>query len=336
VNLATRNQQPSAIIDVLRRCDDLGIGYWIDITLSKETLPTFERTIDTLAAHGVYFNRVPYAGRGFGAREFEKLSFSREDMRDRIHPLLRKHFIGYASFTPFFASPSLVARNTLRENPAGNFLSFGCYVGAATIVSPTGGVGFCGLTMEHVEAGNVRQTRLRDILYGETYQHHIDRRNLKGKCGRCRYRETCGGCRAVAYWRTGDFLAEDPTCFFEPEDESTICELEHEMNQQLLRHMAHVGQNTDIVMYHQMKQRLPPWLARQIVGAVGSGPLMRLKAMSGISLMRDPAPGRRSRASASAGARPPGGEEPPLPGPSEAQPQGADGGEPPVDRSRPA
>jgi hypothetical protein len=49
---------------------------------------------------------------------------------------------------------------------------------------------------------------------------------VKGKCSRCRYKESCRGCRALAYYATGDYLAEDPTCFFEPADETTRSSLE--------------------------------------------------------------------------------------------------------------
>jgi len=41
-------------------------------------------------------------------------------------------------------------------------------------------------------------------------------RGLKGRCGKCRYRTACGGCRALAFYSSGDCFAEDPTCFFDP------------------------------------------------------------------------------------------------------------------------
>ena len=39
---------------------------------------------------------------------------------------------------------------------------------------------------------------------------------LKGRCGRCEYRHVCGGSRARAYAVTGDELAEEPDCVYEP------------------------------------------------------------------------------------------------------------------------
>lgn len=37
-----------------------------------------------------------------------------------------------------------------------------------------------------------------------------------GRCGRCEYREVCGGSRSHAYAVSGDLLAEDPTCAHQP------------------------------------------------------------------------------------------------------------------------
>lgn len=42
----------------------------------------------------------------------------------------------------------------------------------------------------------------------------------KGKCGRCAYVRVCGGCRARAYSMTGDYLGEDPVCWYDPQGKS--------------------------------------------------------------------------------------------------------------------
>ncbi len=43
-----------------------------------------------------------------------------------------------------------------------------------------------------------------------------DPSRLRGKCGRCEYRSICGGSRARAFAHTGDYLASDPLCSYEP------------------------------------------------------------------------------------------------------------------------
>ncbi len=38
-------------------------------------------------------------------------------------------------------------------------------------------------------------------------------RNFSGRCGSCKLKRVCGGCRAVPYGLTGDYMGEDSTCF---------------------------------------------------------------------------------------------------------------------------
>ena len=68
-----------------------------------------------------------------------------------------------------------------------------------------------------VAAGNVRRTPLAEIYRNSPLFRALrDPSRLKGRCGICRFREICGGSRARAYAMTGDYLAEEPTCAFEP------------------------------------------------------------------------------------------------------------------------
>lgn len=66
-------------------------------------------------------------------------------------------------------------------------------------------------------AGNIRQASLA-ALYRETPLFRVlrDTDQLGGKCGACEYRNLCGGSRSRAFAITGDFLAEDPRCVYEP------------------------------------------------------------------------------------------------------------------------
>jgi len=47
---------------------------------------------------------------------------------------------------------------------------------------------------------------------------------LGGKCGMCEYRRLCGGCRARAFAVTGDLLAADPSCAYEPAGDTPVIE----------------------------------------------------------------------------------------------------------------
>jgi MoaA/NifB/PqqE/SkfB family radical SAM enzyme len=46
-----------------------------------------------------------------------------------------------------------------------------------------------------------------------------DADGFRGRCGRCDYRFVCGGSRARAYAASGDPLAEDPLCTYQPRGE---------------------------------------------------------------------------------------------------------------------
>ena len=92
----------------------------------------------------------------------------------------------------------------------------GCLAGTGVcFVSHTGKVYGCGYMP--IVAGDLRQTSLAEIWQtSEFFAELRDLGELKGKCGRCGYARVCGGCRARAYGSSGDYLAEEPFCAYEP------------------------------------------------------------------------------------------------------------------------
>lgn len=68
-----------------------------------------------------------------------------------------------------------------------------------------------------LSAGNVRSTSLAEIYRSSPlFQMLRDPASLKGRCGACEYRHLCGGSRSRAYAITGDLLAEEPCCVYQP------------------------------------------------------------------------------------------------------------------------
>jgi radical SAM protein with 4Fe4S-binding SPASM domain len=65
-------------------------------------------------------------------------------------------------------------------------------------------------------AGDLRRQSFGEIWSGSEVLFALRRRELGGRCGRCEYRLVCGGCRARALATSGDYLAEDPSCSYEP------------------------------------------------------------------------------------------------------------------------
>jgi len=72
--------------------------------------------------------------------------------------------------------------------------------------------GFLPLT-----AGNVRKDELVEVYRNSPLFRELRNPSLlKGKCGRCEFKTICGGSRSRAYAMTGDYLAEEPLCAYQP------------------------------------------------------------------------------------------------------------------------
>ena len=68
-----------------------------------------------------------------------------------------------------------------------------------------------------IEGGDLHSDTLAHI-YQESpiFVKLRDSNQLHGKCGACEYRNICGGSRARAYAVTGDPLAQEPCCIYQP------------------------------------------------------------------------------------------------------------------------
>jgi radical SAM protein len=77
-----------------------------------------------------------------------------------------------------------------------------------------------------VSAGNVRRDSLVEVYQNSSLFRILrDPAGRHGKCGYCDYNKLCGGSRARAYATTGDYLAEDPRCTYQPPSFSQATEL---------------------------------------------------------------------------------------------------------------
>ena len=65
-----------------------------------------------------------------------------------------------------------------------------------------------------IPIGHALEDGFFKIWYGSEVLWRIrDPKNLGGKCGACDLITKCRGCRAMAYFTTGDYMAEDPQCW---------------------------------------------------------------------------------------------------------------------------
>ena len=68
-----------------------------------------------------------------------------------------------------------------------------------------------------IHAGSIKELPLADIYRNAPiFKALRDTSKLEGKCGACEFKEICGGSRARAYSLTGDPLAPEPCCIYQP------------------------------------------------------------------------------------------------------------------------
>ncbi len=95
-------------------------------------------------------------------------------------------------------------------------VSKGCLGGQGfCFISYRGEVRICGFL--DVSCGDLNRQTFGDVwLNSPVFKQMRDLDGYHGRCGYCEYRRFCGGCRARAYEVTGDYLAEEPYCIYEP------------------------------------------------------------------------------------------------------------------------
>lgn len=68
-----------------------------------------------------------------------------------------------------------------------------------------------------VMAGDLRKQSFAEIWETSADFSKLRQGQGKGKCGVCEFATTCGGCRARAFATSGDYMAEDPYCLYQPQ-----------------------------------------------------------------------------------------------------------------------
>jgi radical SAM protein with 4Fe4S-binding SPASM domain len=108
-------------------------------------------------------------------------------------------------------------------HPGGlNAMTRGCLAGTGfCFVSHVGKVQGCGYL--DLEAGDIRKNSFSEVWTNSRLFCELrDVSNLEGKCGFCEYKRICGGCRARAYETTGNYLAAEPYCIYQPKREGIV------------------------------------------------------------------------------------------------------------------
>jgi len=178
----------------------------IAVTATKSNLNQVPKVIDFAARLGITCIVSKYVPTG--RPNYNTLLLSSSDRR-RVLELIGEKRLEYPHIQITTTREPLEAVHY--DTGAMNML--GCIAGVGwCLISADGNVQPCPYLP--LAVGNVMKKRFANIWELSPHLKLLrDRTNLKGKCGACTYVDKCGGCRAIAYAVTGDYLAQDAQCW---------------------------------------------------------------------------------------------------------------------------
>jgi radical SAM protein with 4Fe4S-binding SPASM domain len=192
-----------------------GLDFLVQMTVTRGNRDEVPSVAEWAADRGaVAFNLyfLVATGRGEGMRglepaeneavlgdlvELERRYRGRMMVRSKCNPQLMRHVVD--------ASPDSPLLNYETRCPCGIHY---CRI------TPEGRVTPCPYTP--AVAGDLRRQSFEEVWFRSPVLRALRDAEPGGKCGRCEYREVCGGCRARAHAESGDLLAEDASCGYEP------------------------------------------------------------------------------------------------------------------------
>jgi heme b synthase len=221
-------QQPGAFeasLNAVRLAKAAGLEFQINTTITKINLAEIPAILDLAVklgavAHHIFLLVPTGRGKELEEQEISPTEYERTlnwfyDQREKV-PLQLK-----ATCAPHYYR---ILRQ--RSKAEGKKVTFATHGLDAVTRGCLGGIGFCFVShigevqpcgYLEVLAGNIRETGFRKIWEkSPVFTRLRDYSALQGKCGICEFKRVCGGCRARAYALTGDYMAEEPFCTYEP------------------------------------------------------------------------------------------------------------------------
>ncbi len=204
-----------------------GLEFQVNTTVTKQNVHELEQILElAINAGAVAFDTFLLVPTGRG-KELADQEISPEKYEEVLNWIYERKQDSPIQFKPTCA-PHFYRILRQREKEKGkavtpqthglDAMTKGCMGGQSfAFISHTGKVQICGFM--DVECGDIRKENYNFQHIWETSPVFLQMRDLDnyhGRCGYCEYRKVCGGCRARAYATTGDYLAEEPYCIYQP------------------------------------------------------------------------------------------------------------------------
>ncbi len=212
-------------LEGIRAAREAGLEFQINTTISKQNLADIAAIQDLAiqlgaAAHHIFL-LVP-TGRGKYLLDQEITATEYEDTLDWFYDQQDKTPLQLKAT----CAPHYYRILRQRAHKDGKTVTFETHGLDAVTRGCLGGTGFCFIShigvvqpcgFLDVNAGDITKQPF-DAIWSESevFLRLRDYDKLKGKCGKCSYKRVCGGCRARAYEKTGDYMAQEPLCSHEP------------------------------------------------------------------------------------------------------------------------
>jgi radical SAM protein with 4Fe4S-binding SPASM domain len=229
-------RQPGSFEAALAGCRNLlraGLELQVNCTVTRHNahqLPEIHDLAVALRARALHFFLLVPVGCGASigtshqleARRYEEILNWIHDrsQEGRIHmrPICAPHY-----FRILRQRSRAGGASALRAREGFEAMTKGCLAGTGiAFISHSGDLFPCGYLP--LRAGNIRERRFRTLWEESPVLRELrDPDRLGGKCGECEFRRVCSGCRARAWSESGDVLAEEPLCLYEPGPATRLC-----------------------------------------------------------------------------------------------------------------
>jgi radical SAM protein with 4Fe4S-binding SPASM domain len=198
-------------VNGIKNCVEAGIKTGVGSVVIKENQHEVEKLIDLAVELGccdITTCRLFPLGLG---KSFTDRMLTFEEMEEIENLLLKKseEYINKIFINPLTLSSRRMHgfAKTIADAVGG------CPAGISVCaITPDGEIKPC--TIFSLKVGDLRKQSFFEIwktskVFGELRNRSL----LKGKCSKCEFKYSCGGCRATAYGFSGDYLQHDPiTC----------------------------------------------------------------------------------------------------------------------------
>jgi len=201
-----------AMMRGVNACKKVGLRVQFLTTVSKINLKEIPKIMDLanrLQVDRIYLVALIAVGRG---RQISDACLSADEMEQFFRLVLERQMktnvwlkpICMPQFWAFLEAEGLCG--------AADRKFVGCTAGITRFhIFPNGDVAPCAYLP--LKVGNVHSERFTKIIEKAELFQKFRNREIKGRCGSCEHRFSCGGCRSRAFAAFKDPLAEDPVCF---------------------------------------------------------------------------------------------------------------------------